>query len=109
MQSMYSKEYNRKNKLIINILSLMLKPKNPQKFIRLAKSILTVNTYDRLNEIHCPVFVIGGKMDQVTTGAGSEEMAAKLGCPIYMYDNLGHAAYDEGKDFNQRVFDFFAK
>ena len=109
METMYSKEYNRKHKMLIAIMAAALKPANPQKFIRLAKSILTADTYDKLNEIRCPVFVIGGRMDQVTTGAGSEEIVAKLGCQIYMYDNLGHAAYDEGKDFNKKVFDFFAE
>jgi hypothetical protein len=24
-----------------------------------------------------------------------------------MYDDLGHTAYEEAKDFNQRVYDFF--
>ncbi len=109
MQTMYSAEYNRRNKLLIAIMAAALKPANPLKFIRLAKSILTADTYERLNEIHCPVLVLGGKLDQVTTAVGSEEIAAKLGCHIYMYDNLGHAAYDEGKDFNKRVFDFFAE
>ena len=109
METMYSKEYNRKNKLLIAIMVAALKPANPLKFIRLAKSILTVDTYDRLNEIRCPVLVLGGKLDQVVTAAGSEDIASKLGCRIYMYDNLGHAAYDESKDFNKRVFEFFAE
>ena len=36
----------------------------------------------------------------------SMEIADKLSCEIFMYDDLGHAAYEEAKDFNQRVFDF---
>ena len=109
MRSMYSEEYNRRHKLLIAIISVFVKPANPEKFIRLAQSTLDADTYERLNEIHCPVLVLGGRTDQVTTAAGSEEIAAKLGCRIYMYDNLGHAAYDEGKDFNKRVFEFFAE
>jgi hypothetical protein len=42
------------------------------------------------------------------TGAASEELAVKLGCRIHMYDSLGHAAYEEAKDFNQTVYNFFA-
>ena len=34
------------------------------------------------------------------------EIAKKLGCQIYMYENLGHAAYEEANDFNQRVYAF---
>ena len=58
------------------------------------------------NKIKCPVFVIGGRQDKVVGGAASEEIADKLGCPIYMYEELGHAAYEEAKDFNKRVYDF---
>ena len=43
------------------------------------------------------------------TGEASEEIAKKLNCDIYMYEGLGHAAYEEASDFNQRVFDFMMK
>ena len=36
----------------------------------------------------------------------SEEIADKLGCRLYIYSHLGHAAYEEAKDFNRRVYDF---
>lgn len=42
----------------------------------------------------------------MVTGRASEEMADKLRCQIYMYDDLGHAAYEEAADFNERVFQF---
>lgn len=71
------------------------------------KSCLTCNTYDRMEEIKCPVYVIGGCKDKIVTGEASYEIANKIGCSIFMYENLGHAAYDETKDFNKRVYDFF--
>jgi len=36
-------------------------------------------------------------------------MAEKLGCQIYMYEKMGHAIYEEAKDFNKRVYDFLKK
>lgn len=75
----------------------------------LAKSCLTCNAYDELNKIQCPVFVIGGKRDKVVSADASEEIAEKLGCEIFMYDHLGHAAYEEAKDFNQRVYNFLKR
>ena len=39
-------------------------------------------------------------------GIASKEIAEKLGCEIYMYEKLGHAAYEEAKDFNNRVYAF---
>ncbi|MBQ6867651.1 MAG: alpha/beta hydrolase, partial [Clostridia bacterium] len=70
---------------------------------------LTCNAYDELDKIKCPVFVIGGKEDKVVSAQGSYEIAEKLGCEIYMYDNLGHAAHEEAKDFNKRVMEFLDK
>lgn len=106
---MYSDAYIKKYQWLFPILSKMSKPKDPERFVSLAKSALTCDTYERLREIKCPVYVIGGVQDEVVTGAASKEIAAKLECPLYMYEDLGHAAYDEAKDFNKRVFDFFCK
>ena len=39
-------------------------------------------------------------------GIASGEIAEKLGCEMYMYDKLGHAAYEEARDFNDRVYAF---
>ena len=89
------------------LLTVLQKPKDVRRFTILAKACLTCNAYEELEKIKCPVFVIGGRKDQIVTGKASEEIAEKLGCRIYMYESLGHAAYEEAKDFNQRVFDFF--
>jgi pimeloyl-ACP methyl ester carboxylesterase len=53
--------------------------------------------------------VIGGKQDKVVSGVASEEIAEKLGCALHMYENLGHAAYEEAQDFNQMVYDFLSE
>ena len=71
--------------------------------------ILDFDCYDRLNEIKCPVLVLGGEQDKITTGEASIEIAEKLNCEIHMYPKYGHAAYEEAKDFNKRVYDFLMK
>lgn len=109
MQKMYSESYLKKYKWLLPVLKNFAKPKNPQRFIRLAESCLTCSSYEQLNSIKCPVFVIGGKQDKIVTGEASYEIARKLGCDIYMYDNLGHSAYDEGKNFNKKILDFLEK
>ena len=38
--------------------------------------------------------------------AAPEAAAAIKGSQLFIYENLGHAAYEEAKDFNQRVMDF---
>ena len=106
---MYSDAYLRKYKMMMPLLTAMQKPKDAKRFLTLTKACLTCAAYEDLDKIKCPVFVIGGKCDKVVTGEASEEIAEKLGCEIYMYEKLGHAAYEEAKDFNQRVFEFLRR
>jgi len=104
---MYSDAYVKKYKLFMPLLTIVQKPKAVERFLILTKACLTCNAYEELEKITCPVLVMGGRLDKVVTGEASEEIADKLGCEIYMYDNLGHAAYEEAKDFNERVYRFF--
>lgn len=104
---MYSDAYVKKYQPFMPLLTMLQRPKDVQRFIILAKACLTCNAYDELDKIKCPVLVIGGSLDQVVTGKASEEIAEKLGCKIFMYDKLGHAAYEEAKDFNKMIYDFF--
>ncbi len=105
-EKMYSEAYIKRYRPFMPLLTFLQKPKDVKRFITLAESCLTCNTYENLDRIKCPVLVIGGRQDKVVGENASEEMAEKLGCEIYMYNELGHAAYEEAKDFNQRVYDF---
>ena len=106
---MYSDAYVKRYKPFMPLLTAVQKPKDKERFITLAKAGLTCNAYEELEQIKCPVLVLGGSQDKVTTGQASVEIAEKLGCEIYMYEDLGHAAYEEAKDFNRRVYDFLMK
>ena len=106
---MYTEEYLKQYKLFMPLLIRMIKPKDFGRFAVLASSILEFDCYDRLNEIKCPVLVLGGEQDKITTGEGSVEIAEKLNCKIHMYPEYGHAAYEEAKDFNRRVYQFLMK
>lgn len=108
-EKMYSAKYVKRYRPFMPLLTVVQKPKDVRRFIISAKACLTCNTYEILDKIKCPTLVIGGKQDRVVTGAASEEIAKKLGCKIHMYENLGHAAYEEAKDFNQIVYKFLAE
>ncbi|MDE6763325.1 MAG: alpha/beta hydrolase, partial [Oscillospiraceae bacterium] len=106
---MYSDKYIKKYGRLLPLISKFTKLEDPNRFIVLAKACLTCDIYEELEKIACPVFVIGGRRDKVVTGEASEETAKKLGeakCRLFMYEELGHAAYEEAKDFNQRILDF---
>ncbi len=108
-EKMYSESYLKRYRPLLPLLTAIQTPKDAGRFVRLARACLTCNAYEELDKIQCPVFVIGGEADQVVTGAASTEIAEKLNCEIYLYDGLGHAAYEEAADFNQRVYDFLMK
>lgn len=108
-EKMYSEAYVKKYKWLFPILSKIGKPKDYSRFIVLAEACLTCNSYPELHRITCPVFVLGGKRDHVVTGSASEEIAAELKCKIYMYDTLGHAAYEEASDYNDRIYQFLTE
>ena len=106
---MYTKKYLKKYKLLMPFLIRMVKPKSFERFAILASAILEFDCYDRLNEIRCPVLVLGGEQDRITLGEASMEIADKLHCEIHMYSEYGHAVYEEAKDFNRRVYEFLLK
>ncbi|MBQ3105531.1 MAG: alpha/beta hydrolase [Lachnospiraceae bacterium] len=103
---MYTENYLRKYRIWMPLMIRMVRPKDFNRFAILASAILKFDCYDRLHEISCPVLVLGGEKDRITTGSASVEIADKLGCEIYMYSEYGHAAYDEAKDFNSIIYKF---
>lgn len=105
-EKMYSDAYVKRYKPFMPLLTVLQKPKDAQRFIHLAKACLTCNAYEELEKIQCPVLVIGGRQDQVVGSDASEEIAQKLHCKILMYEQFGHAAYEEAKDFNRRIYSF---
>ena len=106
MEVMYSLGYAKRYGWMFPILAKFAKPKNEERFIRLAKACLTCDTYDRLVEISCPTLVLGGADDKIVTGEASLEIAEKIGCAFHLYEGLGHSAYEEAADFNERVYEF---
>lgn len=106
LEKMYSESYRRKKRLLFWYLSKFMRPKELKRFIILATSILSFDLTSQLQSIECPVFVIGAKNDKVVGRGASIELAETLSCQSYLYDDLGHSAYMEAKDFNHRILNF---
>lgn len=107
MARSYSDDYLRRFGRLLSASVLAARPAALERFAALARACLTCDTYDRLGQIRCPALVIGAEQDRVVTGRAAEEMAARLGCELYMYRDLGHAAYEQAPDFCERVLRFF--
>ena len=105
-EKMYSAAYMKKYRWLFPVLRKIVRSKDLGRFTVLARTCLTCNSYPELHKITCPVLVIGGWKDKVVTGQASREIAEVLGCEIYMYDDLGHAAYEEVPDYNERILRF---
>ena len=103
----YSEAYIKKAKMFIPILLKTQRTMPIDDFVILAKACLTVDTYDRLDKIKAPTLVLGGALDKVVSGEASLEIVERLGCESHIYPDLSHEAYNEAKDFNKRIYDFF--
>ena len=106
LPTIYSEKYQKKYGRVFPLVLKLVKVIPPRRFAILANACLTCDVYDRLEKIQCPVFVIGGEKDKVVGPEASKEIAEKLNCRIYLYEEYGHSAYEEAKDFNQRIYEF---
>ena len=97
----------RRNRMFLPLALKLQELLPPERFFPLAEACLSCDTYDRLTQIKCPVLVLGGAQDEVVSGEASREIAEKLGCEYLIYPDQSHEAYNETKDFNKRIFDFF--
>lgn len=103
----YSQGYLNQYRKLYPIIGFVGKPLNYDRFLINANAILGFDIYNELNRIACPTFIIGGEADKTVGVQASYEMKDQIvGSELHIYPGLGHAAYEEARDFNQRVFRF---
>ena len=103
----YSPKYLAKYRKFYPIIGLIGKPSDYKRFLTNANAILQFDILHDLKNITCPTLIIGGEKDKVVGIHASYEMNEQIaGSELYVYPGLGHAAFQEAKDFNKRVFDF---
>lgn len=80
------------------------------RFVILAEGTLGFDAEDRLENIACPVLVLGAADDRVlgpdAANALAEKLGGKPGFQLYMYDGYGHAAFDTAPDYKARMLQF---
>lgn len=103
----YSENYLKKYRCLYPLLCRIGKPKDFRRFIAQAQSCAEHNAYELLNHIVCPTLIIGSRCDKIVTAAASVEIAKQIkNSELFLYEGLGHTAYEEAKDFNNRVIVF---
>ena len=106
-ENSYSEAYLRKYRKLYPLLGGVGRPKSYERFLANARAILAFDGRDELGAIACPTLILGGEEDKIVGAAASRELhRAIAGSELYLYPALGHAAYEEEKDFNARVFRF---
>lgn len=108
-KKIYSKEYLKKYEKYMPALEDVGTSEDCDNFTVLASACVGFSAYEELDKIKCPVLVIGSNRDEVVSVRGSEEIAEKIGCEIYIYEGYSHAVYDEAADYPDRILEFFSR
>ena len=103
----YSDKSIKKYRLLYPVLTRIGKPKDLSRFIIQANACIHHNSYNELDNIKCETLVIGGDSDRVVGKNSSEEIAERIyESKLVIFKGLGHATYEEAKDFNNEVLSF---
>ena len=106
-KKMYSEEYLRKNGKYFPLLARFTKPENYDRFLKNARAILGFDYRSELNRISCPALIIAGSDDRTVGKCAANELKSGInGSELYVYEGLGHGAFEEAKDFYDRVLAF---
>ena len=103
----YTDLYLARYRWLYPVLVPFAKPQDTQRFILQAHSCLTHNALPYVEKITRPTLVIGGRQDKIVTFAASLQLAEKIPhSRLLVYDDYGHALYEEAKDFNRQLLAF---
>ena len=106
----YSESYLKKYRFLYPLLRRLGKPKDARRFMIQANSCMKHDALDALDKIKAPTLIIGGTCDKIVGPEAAEELHNIIsGSEVILYEDLGHAAYEEARDFQDRVLLFLAK
>ncbi len=106
----YSDSYLKKFRKFYPLFAKFAVLKDDKRFITMANACLTHNSYEEIENIKCPVLIISGEKDKIVNTDRTKELQNKIrDNSIIIYEGLGHAVYEEAKDFNSKVIEFFIK
>lgn len=106
-EKMYSKAYLDKNRKLFPILAKFTKPKSYERFFRNAYAILDFDAREDLHRISCPTLIIAGAEDNTVGRDAADELHALIPqSRLFTYEGLGHGAFEEARDFYDKVYEF---
>ena len=105
-EKMYSDKYL-KNRKYLSMIAGFTKPSGYDRFMKNACAILDFDGRDNLSKITCPTLIIAGSNDRAVGNSAAHELNRGITeSELYVYEGLGHGAFEEAKDFYDRVLSF---
>ena len=106
-ENSYSQARLKKMRRLYPLIGLIGKPKTYERFYRNADAILRFDALPELGKIQCPTLILAGEQDKTVGAEASQILHDRIAkSTLYIYPGLGHAAFEEAPDFNQRVCNF---
>ncbi|HQE69738.1 MAG TPA: alpha/beta hydrolase [Atopobiaceae bacterium] len=103
----YSEGYLKKLRRFYPVIGAVMKQLRYDRFFINAQAILDFDLRDDLARIGCPTLIIGGTEDKIVGADAAYEMRERIAnSELHLYEGLGHAAFEEAADFNERVLRF---
>lgn len=84
------------------------------RFAIFARECDNVDTGDMLADVRCPVLVLAASEDRVVLPVASDKIveklkAANVPCEYTIFEGYGHAAFDEIKEYKDRILEFLKR
>ncbi len=106
-EKMYSDEFLQKNRKYFPVIARFTKPSTYDRFLKNADAIMNFDVRDELSKISCPTLIISGSDDNTVGNDAAGELSDGIaGSELFVYEGLGHGAFEEAKDFYDRVLEF---
>ncbi len=103
----YSERYLQKNRKFLPLLAGLTKPSSYDRFMKNAMAILHFDARKELENISCPTLIIAGSEDKTIGNEAAGELQSGIArSELFVYEGLGHGAYEEAPDFYDRVLAF---
>ncbi|MBR5336878.1 MAG: alpha/beta hydrolase [Lachnospiraceae bacterium] len=109
-EALYNKSVFEASKDLLVEMAAAVSEDELKRFIILGEGMEGFKIKDRLEQIRCPLMVVGDSDDRVLGTEATEEiiriMKEKPGFASHIYDGYGHAVFDLAPDFKERVLQF---
>lgn len=108
MKNVYSKELYEKTKDSMAPFIESINDADINNFIIESEALKGFDIIGDIKNIKCDTLIIASKLDLIFNYKDSVNISKIIkNSKLYIYDNYGHALYDEAPDFKERVYDFF--